>query len=246
MSLPIPNKDQNPNSPEDSVSKALDKVAKLESELKTLSNTVADKLDGMNEVMSAILNRRVEELEDEPDTTNDDADWETSFKGKKPPPKADSEPTVNQDEKVKKIIKEELSKRDELNKYDAKAYSEFPQLNDPTHPLRKATEAVLKERKLTNKAFDSSPSAIYDATKIAYADLVRKGEIVPETFQAEAQRLLTVGDGMLIPLRGTNAKKNDDLTPSEMLWAKNLGVSIDKYKERKKQLALRKGKKESV
>lgn len=224
-----------------------DKLVRQEATISSLTKQLTESLSGINTVIGRLASNKLTEGED--NGSNDDAifqdegDGEAWYENFKAAPSKEVsklvEPKLNQLEaKIENKIKNTLATKDAVAKYDDMAYKQFPQLKEDTHPLRKETEKILAEE---GKEFGSRPQAIYDAARMAYANLVQRGEIVPDSFKEEARRLLTIHDSEMYPFKSGTKKDEGELTKSQMHMAQRLGVSAEKYKQRLKQLGSRRG-----
>lgn len=216
---------------------------RFEAGLNALTKQLNDQLSGVNSVIAKLAGNSPNPAN--PQTSDpfyvppeNDETWYENFRAA--PTKVLSETIKPQmaevERKVEQKLEQKFQNKSEEQKFDGMAYSKYPQLKDPNHPLRKATEQVLAT---SGKDFASRPSAIYDAARIAYADLVQQGEILPEKFKEEAMRLLSINDGLMFPFKSGTDKPKDDLTPSQAHFANRLGISQEKYKERLKKLGSR-------
>lgn len=228
--------------------KFIDKTARLEATVNSLTQKFTESLNGVNQVITSLA---AQKLQGESNNGSDDdtfytssgnsEDWYETFKAA--PTKTVKkliEPELNGLEtKITQKVKDTLVLDKEVKKYDDMAYRTYPQLSDPNHKLRQETEKVLKEY---GNDFANRPSSIYDAARIAYANLVSSGELVPDSFKEEARRLLSIHDGEVYPFKSNSSKSPDDveLTPSQQMFAKKLGVSAEKYKQRLKNISLNK------
>lgn len=137
--------------------------------------------------------------------------------------------------KIQQSQKAEGKLKDEQLKFDNKAFKQFPQLNETGHPLTEETLKVIAEKKVENDNWESTPTFLYDSVRLAYSNLVMKGEIIPGSFEDEARRLISVHDGELPSMKRTIPQKVEELSQQQQLMADKLGVPHDKYLKQLKE-----------
>lgn len=130
---------------------------------------------------------------------------------------------------VKKEIRDEWSRERRTEAFTHQATKEFPQLLKEGHPLRNEYLKVYDEKVRNDPEFENSPSAVYDAAEIAYARLVRTGQIIPSEFTDEVRRLVSVGDSALMSIGSRPPSKPEEMNDSQKFWAQRLKVTPDKY-----------------
>ncbi len=212
-----------------------DKTARMEATISSLTQQLNDSLTGMNKFIANVAEKQMQpgggDGDNAPTTVieNDDA-WYENFQAA---PKKETEKLIERklqplEGRVKETVRAEIRTANEVEKYDNLAFKNFPQLSEKNHVLRRETEAILaNDADLKNR-----PSGIYDAARIAYANLVNRGELVPESFKEEARRLLSINDAEMHPFRRGSPKKEGELTKSQAWFASRLKVEPKKYLER--------------
>lgn len=236
-----PNKEKQTETPSaDSGSKVNERVDKLEASINGMSERFNSQMSSLNQAITTVLTKNQDkepEAQIEPDEPA--TDWHDQFQAS---PKKKLVETITpeltaMEKRIEKKVKSELTAKDEINKYDSIAKKNFPQLNNPEHPLFKETLKVLEEK---GPEFADRPDSIYDASRIAYSNLVYRGEIVPDAFKDEASRLLSVSDSSLLPMNGGVVRNSQELTKSQLHFAQRLGVSPENYLKRLNALGDRK------
>ncbi len=139
---------------------------------------------------------------------------------------------------VKKELKQEAREEGLQQQYDTQAFKNYPQLYDKEHVLYKETVSVIEQRERDNPKLKNDPRALYDASKLAYANLVERGEIMPDKFKQEIRRYMASNEGRTLPLHGggKGGKGRPVLSSSEEFFAKRLKVPVEKYQEHREQL----------
>ncbi len=211
-------------------------MTNLKSEIDTKLSSFTEKFDTiqsqLNEVLLANLNRTAELPKPPVMETETDETWWDNFK--QSPTKVMKEtvaPMLNDfKEKAKSEVMGEANRKAEMARYDTLTLQQYPQLNDPTHPLFKEYQLVMQEKRKRYGDWDNRPESVYDSAQIAFARLVSKGEIIPDAFVDEAKRMVSVGDSMIPGYTSpTNVKPVNQLNKSQSIWASKLGITPEKY-----------------
>lgn len=237
MTPPTKNPNDNPtleNTVKELQNQIQEQRASHKEELNALTTKFNEQLSQLNTALGNLNQPKSDELSFEDDNYDGD-DWLDKFKAA---PDKEIDKVVNPklqatEKKIEDKITNKLEFSRAADKYDDLAYRHFPQLKETDHPLRKETEKILNEY---GDSFGSRPSAIYDAARMAYANLVASGAIVPDSFKEEAIRLIQMRDAETYPFNNSSNKKSDELTKSQLAFANRLGVPEDKYKARLKKM----------
>lgn len=140
------------------------------------------------------------------------------------------EATDNVEEKVDKKVDQKLQYSKQEEYYANLLTKEFPQVLDPNHELHKEFMRLKAKKVEANPDYFKSPDAVYELTNSAYSNLVRKGVIVPDGFQDEVQRMLSINDSTTPGFRQkSDPQKAEDLTPSQLHFASAFKVPVDRY-----------------
>ena len=211
--------------------KLIDKTARLEATVASLTQQLNESLTGMNKFIANVAEKQVnggnDGSDDSTPTIENDDTWYENFQAA---PKKETEKLIDHklrttEGRVKETVRAEIRAQDEVKKYDDLAYKNFPQLQDKEHVLRRETEAILAN----DPNLQARTSGIYDAARMAYANLVHRGELVPDSFKEEAKRLLSISDAEMHPFRSGNPKKEGELTKSQAWFATRMGIKPEKY-----------------
>lgn len=221
------------NNNEDSQHGFEGKLNALVDTVKTLAESqqvVNTQLLSLKETVNSSLNN-LSYVPDKSKEMKKDDDWWGGFE-------ADSVNAVKSEvsktvEKAKQDLKSEwsneLKAKQSQARYDDMALKEYPQLNEPNHPLSNELRKLWNEKLKEDDSWATRPSALYDTARLAFAMLVNRGEIVPEKFKEEARRLISIGDGQLMPMKSAAPQKVEQLTKDQLMWAQKLGVAPAKY-----------------
>ncbi len=139
-------------------------------------------------------------------------------------------------EAAEKRLEGKIDKRINTEKqeqvYNNMLYKDYPQVLDSSHPLQAEFLKVKAQKVQSDPDFLNRPSAVYDLTAIAYANLVRRGDIVQEEFADEVRRTLAINDGGMVPPGGGGGRtpeKEEDLTASQVHFQKSFNVPVERY-----------------
>lgn len=226
----------------------------LESTVSTLANMVNQLANSQEAITSKLaevqnsVNERFSQAAQEverprPSTTEGETDswWEGFSPDAKKAVKTEVSQSYNQlkaeilaelkntQQNTIKEVDRSLTLKNEKEKYDTMAFNEFPQINDQNHPFFKEFRRVFLEKTKSDEKFASNPSALYDAARLAYANMVHRGELVPDSFKDEARRLIGVHDSTMPAFRSKSSNSKPQLTDDQKFWARQMGITEEEY-----------------
>lgn len=189
------------NTPSPEVKQLLESQKKLQEQITTLSEQNARQ----QQLYAAQLEKLSKGPADKQDTKPDLwSDYDDGLSTAVKQTVKESEKQLEQ--KFEKKLEGRLTRDKQEQQYNTMLYRDYPQVLDPAHPLQTEYLKVKAQKTQHDPDYLDSPSAVYDLTAIAYANLVRKGEIVPDDFADEVQRTLSINDGMSLGAGGSNSR----------------------------------------
>ena len=243
--MALENQEKQSPSNEDKVSREdFNEVVGLVRQLADQNGHITQKFNTFQQSVLEKLNQSVQTIEQKVKPTEKEEDsawWEGFDEDSKKAVKSEFNHQVSTlesklDKKIQESTKsletklqQDRKKAEVQSRYDAKALQEFPQINDPKHPLSKEFSKLWAEKKSEDESWEYSPSAIYDTARIAYANLVNRGEIIPDNFRDEVVRTISVHDGFMPSPKTKTPSKPEELTKEQMFMVNKFGISPERY-----------------
>ena len=141
------------------------------------------------------------------------------------------------DQKLKEEFVRSYTSDQDKRGYNVQLETRFPDLKNTSSPLYKATVNELNVRITRNpKYLDQTPSAVYDAACVAFAELSGYGK----SATISPARQITSEDRRLSSLTGgyvegntspPDESKTSDITDEQREFAAQMGISTDVYKK---------------